>query len=110
MEKDMLGKFDGVFACASLIHVSQDELPGVFSQIHEILNPNGFVIVIVREGDGFWEGWPEVDGQKFRRIVYLYTKKTLIAAASGFKHVQKGFLDPVLVENGWISHIFQRVE
>jgi len=110
LDRKKLGKFDGVFACASLIHVSQEELPGVFEQLQGILKRDGFVIAIVRKGEGFWEGWPEVDGRKLRRIVYLYTQESLSAAASGFKHVQTGFLDPVLVENGWISHIFQRVE
>lgn len=105
---EKLGKFDGVFACASLIHISQEELPGVFAQMRNILNPNGFVVAIAREGEGFWEGWPEVDGRKLRRIVYLYSKETLSAAATGFKHVKEGYLDPELIENGWINHIFQR--
>lgn len=104
-----LGKFDGVFACASLIHISPEELPGVFAQVRGILNANGFVIAIVRKGEGFWEGWPEVDGRKLRRIVYLYSQETLSASAAGFKHFDSGFLDPVLIEKGWISHIFQRV-
>lgn len=110
LDGDKLGKFDGIFACASLIHISREELPGVFAQMHRILNRDGFIITIVREGEGVWEGWPEVNGQKIRRIVYLYSKDTLSAAASGFKHVQAGYLDPVLVENGWISHIFQRLD
>ena len=37
-----LGKFDGVFACASLIHISPKELPGVFAQVRGTLNKNGF--------------------------------------------------------------------
>lgn len=108
LDGEKLGKFDGVFACASLIHTSQEELPGVFAQMRNILNPNGFVVAIAREGEGFWEGWPEVDGRKLRRIVYLYSKETLSAAATGFKHVKEGYLDPELIENGWINHIFQR--
>jgi len=110
LDRKKLGKFDGIFACASLIHISQEELPGVFAQMRGILNENGFVIAIVREGEGFWERWPEVDGQKLRRIVYLYSKEALSAAAVGFRHVQAGYLEPTLVENGWISHIFQRME
>ena len=109
LDSDKLGKFDGIFACASLIHISQEELPGMFSQMHGVLNLNGYVVAIVRKGEGFWEGWPEVEGQKLRRIVYLYSKDSLSVAASGFNYVKQGFLDPVLIENGWISYIFQRV-
>jgi 2-polyprenyl-3-methyl-5-hydroxy-6-metoxy-1,4-benzoquinol methylase len=108
LEGKRLGKFDGIFACASLIHVSQGELPGLFEQMSAVLNQNGFVIAIVREGEGVWEGWPEVDGQKIRRIVYLYSKDTLSAAAPGFRHIKQGTLAPELIENGWSSHIFQR--
>jgi len=110
LDREKLGTFDGVFACASLIHVSQDELPRVFEQVQAVLKRNGFIVAIVREGEGFWEGWPEVDGRKLKRIVYLYSKESLSAAASGFKHVKEGFLAPELVENGWISHIFQRLD
>jgi len=113
LDGEMLGKFDGVFACASLIHVSREELPGVFEQLRGVLKRGGFVVVIVREGEGFWEGWPEVNGQKIRRIVHLYTQESLSAAASGFEHVRQGYLDPELVASGeyrWISHIFQRAD
>ena len=112
LDRQLLGKFEGVFACASLIHVSQEELPGMFEQLRGVLKRDGFVVVIVRKGEGFWERWPEVNGQKIRRIVYLHTQETLSAAASGFEHVRQGHLDPALVgdgEYGWISHIFQRV-
>jgi len=109
LDSEKLGTFDGIFACASLIHISQEELPGVFEQTRGLLNPNGFMVAIVREGEGFWEGWPEVNGQKLRRIVYLYSKETLNVAASGFKRIKEGYLDHELIENGWISHIFQRV-
>ena len=43
LDSEMLGKFDGIFACASLIHISPQELPGVFEQMHGVLNENGFV-------------------------------------------------------------------
>lgn len=110
LDRKNLGKFDGVFACASLIHISQEELPGVFAQVRGVLNENGFVIAIVREGEGILERQLEVNGQKLRRVVYLHSKETLSAAASGFKHIKEGYLDPKLIEDGWISHIFQRVE
>lgn len=110
LDNNKLGKFDGIFACASLIHISQEQLPDVFAQMRGVLNENGFVIAIVRKGEGFWEGWPEVDGRKFRRIVYLYSKDTLSAAASGFRYVKQGYIAPELIDNGWCSHIFQRVD
>ena len=110
LERERLGTFDGVFACASLIHISPDELPGVFTQMRNILNPNGLVLAILREGEGAWERQLEIEGQKMRRVDYLYSKETLSAAVSGFKYLRAGYLAPDEIEKGWRSHIFQRVE
>jgi len=105
-----LGAFDGIFACASLIHISPDELPGVFEQLRGILKRKGFVVAIVREGEGVWERQLEVSGHKLTRVVYLYSKETLIGEASGFKYFKDGFLEPKLLKENWLSHIFQREE
>jgi len=37
LDSQKLGKFDGVFACASLIHIKQEELPNLFKQMRGIL-------------------------------------------------------------------------
>ena len=110
LDNRKLGKFDGIFACASLIHIDPEELPEMFEGMWEVLNKDGFVIATVRDGDGVWEAWPEVDGKTIRRIVYLYSKETLAAEASGFEYLKEGFLGPKLFKENWRSHIFQRVE
>ena len=110
LEVEKLGIFDGIFACASLIHIDPEGLPDVFEEMRGVLSENGFVVAIVRDGDGTWEAWPEVDGKTIRRVVYLYSKETLAAEASGFKYLKEGFLEPKLLEENWRSHIFQRVE
>ena len=109
LEGARLGKFDGIFACASLIHIAPDELSSLFEEMHNVLNPNGYIVIMVRDGDGVWEAWHEVDGQRLLRIVYLYSKETLIGEASGFKYFKAGFLPPELLEENWRSHIFQAV-
>lgn len=108
LDREMLGVFEGVFACASLIHISPEELPGVWEQVHEILVPDGVAVVMVREGEGFWERWPVIDGKKIRRIIYRYTQETLSAAASGFTYIKQGYLAQDPFEKGWRSYIFQR--
>jgi len=110
LDQGKLGIFEGVFACASLIHISPKELPGVWEQIRGILARDGLVVAMVREGEGFWERWPVIDGKKLHRIIYLYTKETLSAAAGGFKYLKAGSLAPDPLEKGWRSHIFQRVK
>ena len=108
LDRERLGGFHGVFACASLIHVSPEEMPGVWEQLRGILKRGGLVVAILREGEGIWERQLEIEGQKMRRVVYLYSKDSLSAAASGFKYVRAGYLAPDEIEKGWRSHIFQR--
>jgi len=110
LDREKLGIFDGIFACASLIHISPEELPGVFTQMHNVLTPNGLVVAILRQGEGIWERRLEIEGQKIRRVIYLYSKESLSAAAIGFRYLQAGYLAPDEVTKGWSSHILQRVD
>jgi len=109
LDRERLGVFDGVFACASLIHISPRELLGVWEQVRGILTQDGLVLVMLREGEGFFERWPVIDGKKLHRVIYLYTQETLSAAATGFEYIKAGYLSGDQFEKGWRSHIFQRI-
>ena len=43
--------FDGIWACASLVHLEKEELPGVLKKISQALNPGGIFYMSVRKGD-----------------------------------------------------------
>ena len=45
-------EFDGIWACASLLHVSYDELPDVMGKLHKALKPGGAIYVSFKYGDG----------------------------------------------------------
>ncbi len=45
-------EFDGVWACASLLHVSERELLEVLSKIHKALKDNGIFYASFKYGDG----------------------------------------------------------
>ena len=45
-------EFDGIWACASLLHVSYDELSEVLSRLHKALKPNGIIYMSFKYGDG----------------------------------------------------------
>ncbi len=106
-----LGKFDGVFACASLIHIAPDELRTVIKNIKDVLTDDGFVVMIVQDGDGIREDWSllDVDGEKLKRTVYRYTKEYLLSIAQeiGLELVRTGYLDKSLIEYGWRNYIFK---
>ncbi|MCP4526368.1 MAG: class I SAM-dependent methyltransferase [Aestuariibacter sp.] len=108
LDGERLGKFDGVFACASLIHIDPGELPDVLEKVASVLKQDGYLVAIVRDGDGIRETWPVVDGRKMRRIVYLHPKESLILlSAPRFSYVRKGYLADELLERGWQSYIFK---
>jgi 2-polyprenyl-3-methyl-5-hydroxy-6-metoxy-1,4-benzoquinol methylase len=107
LDGERLGKFDGVFACASLIHIGPEELPDVLEKVASVLTEDGHLVAIVRDGEGIRETWPVVDGRKMRRIVYLYSKESLILSTPRFSYVRRGYLATELVERGWQSYIFK---
>jgi SAM-dependent methyltransferase len=46
------GFFDGVFASASIIHISPDTIEDVLKRISVILNDKGYLLAIIRDGEG----------------------------------------------------------
>ncbi|MHB8172180.1 MAG: class I SAM-dependent methyltransferase [Thermincolia bacterium] len=106
-----LGKFDGVFACASLIHIAPDELRAVIKNIKDVLTDDGFVAMIVQDGEGIREDWSllDVDGQNLERTVYRYTEEQLVSVTQevGLQFVRTGYLEKSLLEYGWRNYIFK---
>lgn len=43
--------FDGIWACASLLHVSYEKLPDVMKKLHEALKPEGIIYLSFKYGD-----------------------------------------------------------
>jgi SAM-dependent methyltransferase len=101
------GQFDGVFACASLIHIEPGELPDVLEGIADVLKDKGYLLAIVRDGRGIRQSWPVVNGQEIRRVIHLYTRENLVSAASRFSFVREGYLALELLEGGWRSYVFR---
>ncbi len=49
---DFDNKFDGIWACASLLHVSMDKLPDVMKKLYISLKKNGVLYASFKYGDG----------------------------------------------------------
>lgn len=54
-ELDFSGAFDGIWACASLLHVPRREMQGVLARLARALVPGGVLYASFKYGDG--EGW-----------------------------------------------------
>ena len=48
-------QFDGIWACASLLHISAKELPLVFRRLARALKPNGTIYLSFKYGQGEYE-------------------------------------------------------
>ena len=58
---DFVNEYDALWACASLLHVSSDKLPGVVARLCKVLHPEGILYMSFKYGD--FEG--ERDGRFF---------------------------------------------
>jgi SAM-dependent methyltransferase len=54
--------YDGIWACASLLHVPWDELPDVFRRLERALRPGGTLYVSFKLGES---DWTSEDGRHF---------------------------------------------
>ena len=99
------GRFHGVFAAGSIIHVSPDELPQVMSRIASVLEDGGRLLALVQDGEGSREHRHVIGGHEFRRIVYLYRPHDLATATSHLTVCGEVHLADELFKQGWRAHL-----
>lgn len=67
-----LGMFDGIACIAGLVHLQEKKLEIAFKNMNEVLNDNGYLFIVVKNGDKITKSI-EVDGQEYAREFYCYT-------------------------------------
>ncbi|MFN8483496.1 MAG: class I SAM-dependent methyltransferase [Anaerolineae bacterium] len=84
--------FDGVWACASLLHLSRREMPAALGGIRRLLREGGTLYVSMKAGEG--EGW-QSRGHDAARFFAYYGGDELDAllAEAGFQRVD-GWTSP----------------
>jgi SAM-dependent methyltransferase len=101
------GTFNGVFASASLIHLTPEGLIAVSGRIADVLKETGKLLVLVQDGDGIREREIDVDGHPWHWTVQLYSKETLFLALKPFRFIREGYLAPELIQSGWRSYLWE---
>ena len=66
-------EFDGVWACASLLHCTMDELPGVLQKVSRSLKSDGVLYVSFKYGD--FAGWR--NGRYFTNLTEAALQKLI---------------------------------
>ena len=51
-ETDAIARYDGIWCCASLLHVSAAELPNAMAKLAQALKPGGVWYISFKYGDG----------------------------------------------------------
>jgi SAM-dependent methyltransferase len=76
--------FDGLWACASFLHVSREDAPETLREFRRVLRPSGVVFLSVKQGDGETKGNTYAED---RRQFTLYRAEELreLAADAGFE-------------------------
>ena len=72
-ELDEVEKYDGIWACASILHLSKNELPDVFYKMYRALKENGIIYTSFKYGD--FEG--ERNGRYFTDLTEASARELL---------------------------------
>ena len=70
--------FDGIWACASLLHLKREEVPAVLSIFYALLKPTGILFVLVKEDSGEADVTEELSSQLSRHFTYFRRKELKI--------------------------------
>ena len=98
-----LGSFDGIACVAGLVNVPENKLELAFKNMSEVLKENGFLFVVVKDGEKIVKSI-EVDGQEYAREFYCYTFEKLN------KHAEKyfSFVKELKSNEDWRYYIFKK--
>jgi 8-oxo-dGTP pyrophosphatase MutT (NUDIX family)/ubiquinone/menaquinone biosynthesis C-methylase UbiE len=85
------GSLDGVWACASLLHLPKAELPATLAEIQRAL-VHGHVCLILKRGEG--EGWCDTEKEQRRFFAYYHPAEVELALERAGFRVMECRLEP----------------
>ena len=87
-ELDDKNVYDGIWACASILHLPKNELPGVMVRMREALKDHGLIYTSFKYGD--FEGWI---GDRYFTYFTWKSFRDLIAGIGGLE-IEEIWLTP----------------
>lgn len=103
-----LGKFDGCAVIAGLVHLSNEKLSKVFEQMEKVINDNGYLFVVVKDGTGknSKSSYTTIDGEDYDRDFYLHTLEELKL----YSWTKFDFIREIIIEKEtpWKYYIFKK--
>lgn len=76
---------DGIWACASLLHLQREEIPAVLQGFHKILKENGILFILVKEGKGEANVAEKLSSYAVRHFTYFMSDELkMLVENAGF--------------------------
>ncbi|MFT5725902.1 MAG: SAM-dependent methyltransferase [Desulforhopalus sp.] len=104
---NFIDQFDGVWACASLLHVSSDKLPHALLRLSKSLKPNGILYTSFKFGIG-----EVVRGKRFFRDYTESSFDNLLKGLSDFKLIKywkTSDLRPGRQNEKWLNILVRKI-
>lgn len=104
-----IGKVDGIACIAGLVHIHPDEAGCAFEHMAQVLKPGGYVLLVVRDGEGYIERQSRqiIDGEEYDRAFYGYTREKLTECADGLMEFVCEIADDE--PSIWRNYIFRKI-
>jgi SAM-dependent methyltransferase len=104
------GTFDGIFAAGSLIHLTPERLEEAVRQASTVLRTGGYFCAIVQVGGEPWVHYPEVNGERIRRVIYRHSDGDILSLFSrtGLRFIKELPLAYDLTTDGWKAYCFKK--
>lgn len=99
-------KYDGIWACASVLHLTKEELKTVLSKMIRAVKPNGYIYISFKYG--------EFEGYRSERYFTDFTENTFnsfLTAFLGIKLIEEWLSSDVRPGRGdekWLNIILQK--
>ena len=106
MELNSIERYDAIWACASLLHVSSAQLPILFSKMKDALRENGIVYMSFKHGD--------FEGERNGRFFLDMTSErfhALCKADTGFQIEEEWYSEDVRndIDTKWYNCIVRKI-
>jgi len=103
-----IGKVDGIAVIAGLIHICNNDLKKVFKRMDMVLNNNGYVLLVIREGKGKQnkQSYVNIENIEYDRNVIAHTLDELISYSKEIFEYEEEILADA--NDVWKRYLFKK--
>ncbi len=102
-----LGKFDGIACIAGIVHIDKQQLQTVFKNMFDVLQENGYLLLVFKEGVGVKET-STFNNQLYARHFVFHTKDELEEYSKKYFKFYED-LTPADDSTGWKYYIYRKI-